>query len=374
MTELTPEGQRATRRREWRLAGIIFFGLVALAIIWATVLILQPFLSAILLAAIIVTITHPIYVRVRDRMGGRSGAAATIMLVGITLVLVLPATILCILLVQQATTVAEHLQSVDAQQVMARLDLADRLQFLRRVIPGFDPATLSPQKIVLPVVHNVPVWIARNGGALLGGVVGLVLGFGLVLLAAFYFYVEGETIVAQLRILSPLPERYDREFAHKFKDVIDATFRGQVMTSLAQAIATGIGLVIAGVPGALLWSFVAMIVSLLPMLGTAAVWVPASVFLYISASMGSRSYFGAIFLTIWGLLVVSTIDNVVRPWAMKGKAQLPAIPLLFAVLGGMQAFGLLGLVIGPLVFSLLMTIVDIYKQSFRIPRSDSDVA
>jgi predicted PurR-regulated permease PerM len=280
-------------------------------------------------------------------------------------VLALPMAIVCMLLVQQASTLAHNLQSSDAQQLIARIDLADRLQWVRRFVPDFDPATLSPQRIILPVVSNIPRWIATHGAALLGSMVGLILAFGLVLLSAFFFYVEGEAIVTELSLLSPLPSRYDREFAHRFKDVIDATFRGQLMTSLAQAIATGVGLAIAGVPGALLWSFVAMILSLLPMLGAATVWVPAAGYLWIAASMGSRGYVAAIFLTIWGVLVVSTIDNIVRPWTMKGKAQLPAIPLLFAVLGGMQAFGFIGLVLGPLVFSLLMSIIDIYKRSFR---------
>ena len=77
-------------------------------------------------------------------------------------------------------------------------------------------------------------------------------------------------------------------------------------------------------------------------------------------------------MIIWGVLPVSLIDNIVRPWAMKGKAQLPAIPLLFAVIGGLQAFGFVGLVIGPLVFSLLMSILDIYKRSFS-PKRESAV-
>ena len=92
------------------------------------------------------------------------------------------------------------------------------------------------------------------------------------------------------------------------------------------------------------------------------------------AAMGKAPYWEPIFLTLWGLLVVSTIDNVIRPWAMKGRSQLPAIPLLFAVLGGMQAFGFVGLVLGPLVFALLMSVVDIYKRSFRLKRSESEVA
>ena len=219
---------------------------------------------------------------------------------------------------------------------------------------------------MLPVLQQVPGWVASNGPAVVGSIAGAVLAFALVLLSSYFFYVEGASIIEQLAILSPMPPRYDREFAMKFKDVIDATFRGQVVTSLAQGVVTAIGLGIARVPGALLWGFVATVLSLLPMLGAAAVWVPATIYLFIDASMGNRGYWSPIFLAIWGVLVVSTIDNIVRPWAMKGKSELPAIPLLFAVIGGMQAFGFIGLVIGPLVFSLLMSIINIYKRSFGI--------
>ena len=161
---------------------------------------------------------------------------------------------------------------------------------------------------------------------------------------------------------------------HSFKNVIDATFRGYVITALAQGIVTAIGLVIAGVPAALFWGAVATVMSLVPFVGVAAVWVPATIYLYVSAAAGKGAYWQPIFLTVWGLAVVSTIDNVVRPFAMRGRSQLPAIPLLFSVLGGMQAFGFIGLVIGPLVFSLLMSIIDIYKRSFRIPSAQSNIA
>src|SRR3954453_14677798 len=363
-------------RREWRVTGVVFFGLLALAVLWATVMIVWPFLSAIVVGAILVTVTFPLYTRVRGRLRGSDTWAAIVMLLGITLVLIIPAVFLGILLVQQANSLMPHLQSIETQQIVAKLDLANRLMWVKRFVPAFDPATVSPQKLILPVVQKVPGWVAANGGAVIGSVAGVVVGFFLVLLSAFFFYVEGEAILDELAILSPLPEQYDREFASKFKDVIDATFRGQVMTSLAQGIATGVGLAIAGVPagllggaGAPIWGAVATSLSLLPMLGAAVVWIPAMIYLFISGSTGH-----GIFLAIWGVVVVSTIDNVVRPWAMKGGAQLPAIPLLFAVLGGMQAFGFIGLVIGPLVFSLLMSIIDIYKQSFRIRRSVSEVA
>jgi predicted PurR-regulated permease PerM len=358
-------------QREWRLAGLITFGLFALLVLAAAFLILWPFLSAIVVGAILVTLTYPIYRRLLARLHGRPHLAATLMLVGITFLLVLPALLVIILLIGQAKLLVDKLQSGEAQAMLASLDLAGRLNFLTRRIPSFDPAMLSPERMILPLLRQMPAWIGRHGQALLGGIAGLVISVFLVLLSAYFFFIEGEGVLRELEALSPLPRRYGRQFAARFEAVIDATFRGQMMTSLAQAIAVTVGLMIARVPGALLWGAVAAVLSLLPMVGAAAVWVPATIYLAVAASLGHRGYGWAIFLALWGLLVVSTIDNVVRPWAMKGRAQLPAIPLLFAVLGGLQAFGFVGLVIGPLVFSLLKSILDIYKESFQPAPADA---
>ncbi len=351
-------------QRDWRAAGIVFFGLLAVVILWAAARILWPFLSAIIIGAILVTVTFPLYRRVRTRLRGRDTWAAIAMLTGITLVLILPAVILGVLLVQQANSLIPLLQSLETQKIMEKLDLADRLRWVNRFAPTFDPAAVNPRKLILPVVQNIPGWVAEHGGAMIGSLAGVVVGFGLVLISAFYFYVEGETILHKLAILSPLPARYRGAFASKFKDVIDATFLGQVGTSLAQGVTTTIGLAITGVPASIFWGAVASIMSLLPVIGAAIVWAPAAIYLF---AIGERGH--ALFLAFWGTAIVSSMDHVVRPWAMKGKAQLPAIPLLFSVLGGMEAFGFLGLVIGPLVFSLLATIIEIYEESFRVADS-----
>ncbi|HJQ35929.1 MAG TPA: AI-2E family transporter [Thermoanaerobaculia bacterium] len=353
------------QKREWRLAGIIFFGLLAVLLLYAAFLILWPFMTAILLGAILVILTFGVFKRLRARLKGNSNRAALLMLLGITVIVVIPALILSILLVQQANVVVAKLQSGEAQSMIQKINVTQHLHWIKRIAPNFDPTTLSPDKLLLPAVRQVPGWVARHGGAVIGGLAGAVLGFALMLLSMYFFYVEGESILEQLSILSPMPKRYDIEFRERFRDVIEATFRGQLFTGIAQGLMTGIGLAVTGVPGAGFWGAVAALLSLIPMVGAAAVWVPASIYLLISASMGQRPWWQPIVLILWGLLPVSLIDNVIRPWAMKGKVQLPAIPLLFAVLGGMQAFGFVGLVIGPLVFSLLMAVIEIYKRSFR---------
>lgn len=371
----TPESSvsELERQPQWRLAGVIFFGLLALVLLVAAFKILWPFMTAILFGLILVILTFGLFQRARAKFKGSSTKAAIVMLLGVTVVIVIPALILGVLLVQQANVVVDNLRSGEAQQMVQRFDAARFLAPIKRIAPNFDPETLSPQRIVLPALQKVPGFVARHGGAVIGGLAGALLGFAMVLLSMFFFYVEGESILTQLSILSPLPKRYDDEFRQRFKDVIEATFRGQLFTGIAQGVMTGIGLAIARVPGAGFWGAVAALLSLIPMVGAAAVWVPASIYLAISASMGTRPWWPAIFLIIWGALPVSLIDNIVRPWAMKGKAQLPAIPLLFAVLGGLQAFGFVGLVIGPLVFSLLMSIIDIYKKSFSPVTTDTSI-
>ncbi len=361
-------------RREWRATGMIFFGIVALAVLWATVMIVRPFITAMVLGAMLVTITHPLYVRVRKRLHGRAGLAAAFMLLFLLVIVIIPASILGMLLVQQANGVVADLKSGEAQRLMQRIDIPGHTAWIRRFAPEFNPASLNPQQLILPAIEQIPGWVARNGAAIVGGFTGALMTFAFVLLSSYFFFVEGESILKELSALSPLPSEYDREFGVIFKDVIDATFRGHVLTAIAQGGVTTIGLAIAQVPGALFWGFVATVLSLMPLVGAPVIWIPAAIYLYITASMGERSYFGAIFLTIWGLVVVSLIDNVIRPWVMKGNAQMPAIPLLVAVIGGMQAFGFVGLVIGPLVFSLLMSVIDIYKRSFRISQSGTDIA
>jgi len=374
MSDLTPDPDASRERREWHLAGIIFFALIALGVLYAAFIILEPFLTPIMLGAVLVTLTYPIYRRVRARLRDGANRAAAVMLLFITFAILLPAFLIIVLLVQEANVVVKHMESGDAERALQRLDISKRMPWLKRVAPNFDPAAISPGRVIIPIVQKAPAWIAAHGSAVIGGIAGAVIGLFLVLLSAYFFYVEGETIVQEAANLSPLPARYNRQFAENFKGVIDATFRGQVITSLTQGIFIGVGLAIAGIPGAILWGAVAMVLSLLPVVGSAAVWVPAALYLYIAASIGERSYFGVIFLTIWGVIVIPIVEHVVRPWAMKGKMELPAIPLLVSVLGGMEAFGFVGLVIGPLVFSLLMSIIDIYKHSFGIPASEGEVA
>jgi len=184
-----------SRRREWRLAGIVFFALIALIILYAAFRILWPFITAIILGAMIVTLTFNMFHRVRRRLRGSSPAAAIVMLIFVTFVIVVPLFILALMIIHQASMLVARLQSGEAEAILARLDAANRLTFIKRWVPNFDPHSVSPQHLFLPAVRAVPGWVASHGANVVGGVAGLLIGFFLILLSAYFFYVEGESIL-----------------------------------------------------------------------------------------------------------------------------------------------------------------------------------
>ena len=339
---------------------LVGFFAIAIAIAVLTVRVFVPFATPIILAGILVSFTYPTYERVRTRFGGRRGLAATMMLVGLTLVVVLPAAVLVALLVHQAGSVVTALQETDVQQKIDSLQLESRLDAILGRIPGVDVTKVSVGSLAYAAVRNVSSFVASQGGNIFASVLDLVVGFFLMLLAASWFYTDGKWLVGQLEELSPLRGNQTNEIFTKVRGVIDATLRGQGLTALAQGVCTGIGCAITGVPGAFLWGTVATITSLIPMVGAGLVWIPAAGYLAITGGMNWR----VVFMLLWGVLVVGTIDNVIRPWAMKGGTSMSGIVLIFSILGGIEVFGILGILMGPLTLVLFVTVVGFYREMF----------
>jgi predicted PurR-regulated permease PerM len=310
--------------------------------------------------------------RLAARIGGRKNIAALLMLLFVTLALALPALMLVSLLVQEATSLFVKLQAADFRAFLDSFQVDQRLATLNRVAPWLRIESIQVGDVVMNVVRQIPALVATHGGKVLAGFFNVFLGFIMMLLAAFVFYTYGDRIAREVKLLSPLPDVYDEEIMLKFSGVIDATFRGQVLTGLAQGFVAGVGLAIAGVPGAILWGAVAAIASLIPMVGAGGVWVPATIYLGFMASQGSIEWWRPIFMLIWGVAVVSLVDNVVRPIVMRRGMNLHPVVLLFAILGGLQVFGFTGLFLGPLLIALLITVAEIYKTAFRISIEQSN--
>ena len=326
----------------------------------ACALVLRPFFSAILWSVILTFTTWPLYSRLRARVGGRGNVAAGLMTTLIVAVLVVPIGFALVAVVTSAEPVIE--------MVRGWLDqgLPDAPAWLKSVpVVGaglhqgwqdmaHDSAALGG--LVRRLVAPAREVVLLTGSALAEGLFTLVVST----VICFFLYRDGE--VAALRGRR-LVERFAGHAALPLVGVAEATVRGVVYgiigTALAQGLLQAVGLLVAGVPGALLLGAVTVVLSLIPV-GPPLVWGGAGIWLYLQ---GEPAW--AVFVLLWGGLVVSTVDNVIKPLLISRGARLPFVLVLLGVLGGVLAFGFIGVFIGPTLLAVAYRLLMEWSQMRR---------
>lgn len=310
-------------------------------------IILRPFLTAVLWAGILTFSTWPVYVWLKTLLRGRRTLAASIMTIAIGILLVAPFVIVAagladnsVMLVAAARRVIDH-GLPDPPLWLSQLPLVgSSLEEYWRSLAHDGAALVEEARRLLPALRRVSF------------VVGEALGFGLVQLGlsvflAFFLYREGESVAAQLRGVGSrlVGERAQRLFEVAGGTVISVVY-GILGTALAQGLLAGIGLAIAGVPAAPLLGLAVFFLSIVPV-GPPLVWVSASAWLLWNDQVG-----WAIFMALWGFFVISSVDNVIKPWLISRGARLPFATVLLGVAGGALSFGFIGVFIGPTLLAV----------------------
>ncbi len=320
---------------------------------------ITPFLSAVIWASIIVLVLHPLYMKILALLRGRANLAAGIMTL-FTLVLVIgPAVLLFALLTAQVVDLfnatAEFIQS-------GRLaDLWGRIQTWTLGVSLSHPflAKLDIQSRIMNGLGDLSTAMAAQLGALIKNMLLAVVNLFIMLFVIFFFFRDGKAYAAELTDILPFPERQKLSIMEKLGNTFSAVLNGLFLVSLFQGFMTGLGFLIFGVPFGVFWGFLAAIAALIPVGGTALIWVPGAVYLYVTGSE-----LNAILLAAWGVLFVSAPDNFLRPLLIGKKAKLPVFFLFLGILGGIQAYGILGILFGPLVVTLLVAFLEIYREEY----------
>jgi predicted PurR-regulated permease PerM len=190
------------------------------------------------------------------------------------------------------------------------------------------------------------------GGQVFLGALGTVANFTVMLFVLFFFLRDGERIAEAALRLVPLEEPRKQRLLHHMQGVTRAVVFGTAATALLQGLLVGIGFVIAGLPSPVVFGVLAAVLSVVPFGGTALVWGPAVVWLFVDQRYGY-----GIFLAAWGAAVVGLADNFVKPLLISGRAEVPTLAVFIGVLGGLAAFGLVGLFLGPLVIALAIALL-----------------
>ncbi len=186
------------------------------------------------------------------------------------------------------------------------------------------------------------------------------LSFVVMLLAGFFFLKDGKNFIDYFRDISPLSDKHNNKIFSLIADSVNGVVRGYLIVGVAQGIFMGLGLWIFGVPNAVLWGLAAAIASVVPVIGTAIVSLPAIVYLVVTGHDTA-----AIGMGIWAVTIVGTMDNFLSPIIVGNRLELPPVAILFGVLGGISLFGPVGIIIGPLVVSLFYALTVMYKEDFK---------
>ena len=209
-------------------------------------------------------------------------------------------------------------------------------------------------------ISNFISFVSSNIASIFTSTLSTIFSLVLALLSMFYFLKDGAHWRKALVILSPLSDTDDEKIINKLSRAVNGIIKGYLFIALIQGILMGVGLAIFGVPNSALWGLVTMITALVPSIGTAIISVPAIIFLLITGNT-----FEAIGLLVWAVAVVGMIDNLLSPFIVGNKINLPPFLILFSVLGGISLLGPIGILVGPLTISMLYTLISIYRHEFK---------
>jgi predicted PurR-regulated permease PerM len=342
------------------MTGLITLGVVLALALYLCWLMVQPFVNVILWAAVLAVVFYPLHRRIHARVASPSGAAILSTLFVVVLIL-LPATFITVAVVRELAGAADNLQA-GVQRLSTASTIPGLGWVLEQTRQYIDIDAAEAQKFVAERMQAWAGTLAASTLLVVGGAVGAVVQMVLVVFTLFYMFRDGDRIRQAVYHILPLQRIQMHDITVRTRDVIAATIYGVLVISAIQGTLGTIIFSILGLPSPLLWGVVMFFLSMIPMAGAFLVWVPAAIYLALTGA-----YVKAIILVAWGVLVIGSIDNFLSPRLVGRRARLHELLIFFAVLGGLDVFGVLGLVLGPVVVAITLALIEMMRQAHRPP-------
>jgi len=333
---------------EW-LKTMLFYAVVFL-LIGFLFLIFRPFLVPLGWAGVLAVLCYPWTRKLRVRFG--RPRAAAIGTAAVTLTLIIPSLLLTVLVVREGLQAARNVQNALGAGSLDRINYLWNLVATRVGQPGSDLPTILHDNTA-----RIGSFLGSRLGEALGNVALILFELFVTLFALFYFIRDSDAILRALRRALPFEEDTREQILNEAGDLIQASVRVSLFIALVQGFLGGLAFAVVGIHSPVFWGAIMAFMALLPVVGTWPVWVPAVIWLYATGNV----WRGSVLLAICAGLV-TTIDNILRPLLMSGKARLNGLMIFVGVLGGVAAFGPLGIILGPLLIATAMSLLEAYDQ------------
>jgi predicted PurR-regulated permease PerM len=337
------------------------FALAVAAILgFALLLIFKPFALPMTWAAFLAFLLFPINIRWRRRLK-RKSIAAGVLTVLAPIVILLPLSALSVQFVAQISVLLKQLQKSATDMDIRSFSDLQQFPWIARANSWLQAhADISAEQVqswLVSATRDVMQRAAGWGGSFFLGALGSLLAFAIMLFLLFFFLRDGDAMIARGRRLIPMAEDRKERLFTQLGAVTRAIVFGTTVTAMLQGLMLGVGFAIAGLPSPVVFGVLAALLSLLPVGGSAFVWIPAVIWLFFDKHWG-----WGIFLLVWGS-ALSGLDNVVRPFLISGRARISALAVFVGVLGGIAAFGAIGVIAGPVILSLVLALMEFAEES-----------
>ena len=323
-----------------------FFIVLIVGVLLLTFFIFQPYIGALFLAIVFAILFYPVYEFFVNKIKLKSNKAVASLLTVLIMIftILVPLIFFGSLIFQEAVVLVNNNSEILSGDKMIAVK-----NYIENIIPVSVDVAGYAQKGLGVVVSNL--------GSFFAGFLQMTVNVFLIIIALFFFLRDGTKFKERLVVLSPLSDNYDEGILEKVRVAINSVVRGALTVAIIQGILTAVGFLIFNVPNPALWGGVTVVASLIPILGTALVILPAVAYLFISGYTVL-----AIGLLLWGVLVVGMVDNFLRPKLIERDVKIHPFLILLSVFGGIEYFGPMGFIAGPVVLSLLLALFEIYPS------------
>ncbi len=332
----------------------------SLAVAYLFYLIWRPFFIPIAWAAIFAILFSPVNRRTQ-KIIPQPEIRATLLTILVILILVIPTVLLGILLVAEVVSTYELVQnwfrSGAYDQVLQFFQRPFIMDIRDQLDDFIDFQSIDLYSVVSSVMQRLSRFAVSQATDIVQNFSRTLFSFILMVFTLFFFFRDGSRIVEFIRGIIPLSDRRRQEIVDQFSEVITATVLGDLVVALLQGFLGGVAFAVLGLPSPVFWGALMAFLSILPVVGAPLIYMPAGLVLLLQ-----NEYVRGIILLIWGSIVVSQIDNFLRPILISGRTKLHTLVLFFSILGGLYVFGFLGIIAGPMIAALLFTILRMYRE------------
>lgn len=322
----------------------ILFLMMALAVL--VFFLVEPIISAILWGLILAYTFFPVYERTL-LLTKRKNLSATIVSLIVLILIIVPLYFLIPLMVRQTFEIFKYVQALDMQNV------------IKAIFPS------APESFLIQVSLTLNSLISKISSAVLNLMTDFLLEvptfiFNAVIVAFVFFFAlrDSDKLKEFASSISPFNKAHEKKLVNQFKDITNSIIYGYVVAGIVQGITAGLGLFVFGIPNALVLTILAVTLSVIPVLGPYIIWVPVAIYLFFKGSMSI-----AVIYLLYNIIIVTNIDNLIRIYFVSKKAKLSQVIVLIGMAGGLFVFGLLGLIIGPLLVAYFLTFLQAYREN-----------